>query len=415
MRFWTILLVMVLLLSMILSCSDRKRWNPLDPLNPETKGKPTGLDVVSERHNVTLSWDAFSLDGILGYNVYRLIEGEGKFYNVKFVPADSSRFVDNNLDYDRLVTYRISAVATQYESPQSDGVATTPGPYNYWVVDRYMGYVARLTYDGLHVMTQSLNAFYPLSVVADSVSKTAWVIDGMGYLVKLSSRGMPLLWIEDLIYPTHVALDPFDSVVWICDDSGRRVTRYDTAGNLLGTTDGFGEIVDICWAGPRGGCWVADGENNDVMLISSSGDVEVREENAFHSPHAISNYQREGWMWVADSLGLGRIWLDGRVEKIVEMNRPVAAVSVDQATGNCWVVIELEDGAENEVLKLNVNGDVLTRVEGFRYAQSLAANDFNGGCIVADTGNSRIVRISAGGKVLSSYGGFISPYDIAVE
>lgn len=387
----------------------------MDPKNPETEGRAMGLRVVSERRDVTLSWNAVLLNGVLGYNIYRCMEAEKAFNVIDFVTADSTSFVDRNLPYDQKVTYQISVVTSEYQSPLSDSVSITPGPYNYWVVDYYLGLVARLTYDGLHIIAISQYAPYPRAVAADSVSKTAWVIDKLGYLFKLSSHGEVLMWIDGLTDPDQVVLDPFNSVVWVCDSSRTRMARYDTTGDSLGATRGFGEVRDISLAGPQGGCWVADTKEGNIVHLSASGDREVQVGDSLQSPGAIAYFRNGGWLWVADARRLVRVWPDGNIEKVVNMDHPILSVSLDQNTGDFWVVLELEDGIENEVLKLNVDGDILMRVEGFRFVQSLVANDFNGGCIVADTGNNRIVRLSKDGEILGSMTYFVSPRDISVE
>jgi len=415
MRVWTTILGFVVFLGGIWGCSQRERLNPLDPNNPETGGRPTGLWVVSEKHEVTLSWDPLSLEGVLGYNVYRRQEGEEAFRIVDFASAESSSFQDPDLPYDQRVAYRISAVASEYESPLSDSVSITPGPNNYWMVDYYSGVIARLTYDGLHTFFQTQQTLLPVAVAADSTTGTAWIVDAIGYLVRISDDGQPLLWIDGLTDPAHVALDPLGGVVWVSDDSRTCIARYDTMGNLLGLTEGFGEISDISWVEQSGGCWVADVEGKDVVFVSSSGDREVEVEEVFEYPRAISYYPSGEWLWVADSLRLARVWNDGTTEEVVTLNQLVLSVSADQTTGDCWVIIATGDEDENAVLKISANGEVLTRVEGFYFAQSLVANGFNGGCLVADTGNGRIVRVSQDGDVLGSLGDFYGPWDVAIE
>ena len=56
-------------------CSNRERLNPLDPRNPDTLGRPTGLRVTSNRHRVTLSWEFVEHANVLGISVWRRIEG----------------------------------------------------------------------------------------------------------------------------------------------------------------------------------------------------------------------------------------------------------------------------------------------------------------------------------------------------
>ncbi|MFH1941944.1 MAG: hypothetical protein ABIL68_07540 [bacterium] len=415
MKSWLIFLGVVVLSSTICDCSKRNKINPLDPGNPETDGKLSGLHVVSEKHTATLSWGAVDLEDVLGYSVYRKMEGEGKYGQVAFVAAGLSNYKDGNLDYERNVNYKVSVVVSGYESPLTDSVSITPGPYNYWIVDGYLGFIYRLTYDGLHVISKIQSVLYPYAAAADTTSETIWVVDTLGLLYKLSRTGETLLIIEDLLYPTHVTFDPSAGVVWVCDGYRTRIGRYDTDGNFLGMTTGFDEISDIDYAGDSGGCWVADLKGATVQLVSSSNSIQIRVEDSLESPRAISYFQRGGWLWVADGSRLLRIWPDGRMEEAVDTGLILLCVSTDQTTGDCWAVLESDDGNENAVCKFRVDGYVAAKVEGFRYVESLAANDFNGGCLAADMMNGWIVRISNEGEVLSVFTGLRRPWDIAVE
>jgi len=402
-----------ILLSLTISgCSQRGRNNPLDPQNPETRGRPTGLTVISEKHNVTLTWNSISLRGVLGYRLYRWIWGINSSKKIYFIPSDSSSFIDKDLPYDQKITYRLSVVSSGYESPLSDSVSITPGPYNYWLVDNYDGIVFRLTYDGMHILTESSYIPQPISVSADSFSQTAWVVNSIGYLFKFSSNGKILLTIKELDHPSNVDVDVSNNLVWIVDQSSTSVVRYDLNGNFLGVTRNFGEISDISSAGSSKGCWVADIKEKKIIFLSTDGEEKLSVDCT--APRAVSCYRRDGWLWVADSLELLRIWPDGKLEKIAKLDFPVVSLSTDQRTGNCWGITEADRG-KNQVVKLSVDGTLITKVKGFYYARSLIANSFNGGCLVADTGNGRVVRVSENGSIIGTLDNFFTPWDIAVE
>ncbi len=412
MNIRVIILGMLLFLT-ISECSQRERNNPLDPQNPETRGRPTGLAATSEKHNVTLSWNSVSLDGVLGYNLYRWISGINKSKMVFFIPSDSSSFIDKDLPYDQRITYRLSVVSSGYESPLSDSVSTTPGPYNYWLVDNYDGTVFRLTYDGMHILAESYYISQPISVSADSLSQTAWVVNSLGYLFKFSSSGDILLTVKELDHPSKVKVDVSNNLVWIADQHSTSVVRYDLSGNFLGVTRGFGEISDISSAGSSKGCWVSDIKEKKIVFLLTDGEKKFSVNCT--SPRAVSCYRKDGWLWVADSLRMLRIWPDGKLEKVTDLNSPLVSISADQRTGDCWSITEVDSKGKNQIVKLSVNGTLITKVGGFYYARSLAANSFNGGCLVADTGNGRVVRLSGNGNIMGTLDNFYTPWDIAVE
>lgn len=398
-----------------MGCSNRKRTNPLDPRNPDTQGRLQGLWVSSEKHDVTLNWDPLIMHGILGFHIYRRYDQSAVFENIDFVPSGVSFYTDSGLPYEEKVLYRVSVVTPDYESPLSDSISITPGPYNYWVLDSYLGEVIRLTYDGSHIITRSRFSTYPVALAVDSVSKTVWVVDLMGYIFQISSDNQLVSVIEGLTQPSHIAFQPKDGLMWVGNANGTRLVQMDTAGVILWEVDGFQSISDLEYQGLQGKCWVADEGSGEVSLFSSGGALELRREDPFQYPKSISYYREGGWLWVADSLHLYRIWPNGNVEETVELQQPIYSISVDQTSGECWAILILDDGSENEIIKVGVNGDIIVRARGFYLARDVIANDFNGGCLVADTGNYRVVRLAKDGTVIGFLDDFGAPGYLAVE
>jgi len=353
------------------------------------------------------------MDDIHGYNIYRRRDGES-FENVGFVfkPADS--FIDYNQEYDRMVTYRVSVITDDYESPLSDSVSIIPGPDNYWITDLYGGMVAKLTYDTKHFITYTISLPRPLAVLSDSVSGGVWVLDALGFLYRLSDDAEIITWIDGLVDPGHITGNLLQNSIWISNFSGTQVTRYDSTGLLMGTISGFHEISSIAWADVLESCWVADRNAKNIQLYSLDGNLQIEIDSTMNEPSAISFYQKGSWLWVADSSNLKRVWPDGRVENILDVEIPIRTLSADQNSGDCWIIREPIDW-QSDLLKVTPEGNILVTVNGFYSAQAVQANHFNGGCLVADTGNGRIVRISPAGEILSTLEGFISPWDIAVE
>jgi hypothetical protein len=367
------ILVVGVLCATVWNCSERDRSNPLDPKNPDTEGKPAG-----------------------------------------FALAPASSYTDVNLEYDQKVTYRISVSAEEYESPFSDSVSIVPGPDNYWIADLYGGMVAKLTYDARHFISYTISLPRPIAVLPDSATGGAWVLDSMGYLYQLSADADVVTWIEGLVEPGHITGNYSRSSIWVSNFSGTQISRYDWTGLFLGAFSGFKEIADIEWADVLESCWIADKKAKSIRLYSQDGDLEIEIDSTLTAPSAVSYYQKGGWLWVADSLKLTRVWPDGKVENVLDTDIPIHAISADQTNGDCWIIREAADW-QSDLLKVTPAGIILVTVTDFYSAESVQANSFNGGCLVADSGNGRIVRISQTGEVLSSQEGFITPWDIVVE
>ena len=410
---YTVILIATILSGLIFSCSNREHLNPLDPNNPETEGRLKEVRVTSNKHVVTLRWDAIDHSDITGYSIWRRLEGERDWTLIRVVSPDSISYSDRGLAYYRRVAYRLSVAAEGYESPLSDSVSITPGPNYYWVADYYSGKTSRLTYDGLHTDVTTDAAGYPVAIDADSTAGVVWIIDALGYLVKVTVTGIPLLWIDGLSAPADIILDAIQHTVWISDRSRTSVVRIDTSGIIMGWTDGFSEISEICTAGGDGGIWLADAVEGDVWRMSPEGNRMFSLGDSIGNPSAISYAFRPGVLWIANGVFLLVRWDDGRFESVFEAELAIQALSVQEGTGDCWIVIG--DAGTQSVMKISLEGDVLARLDGFSFIRSLAANPFDGGCLVADAGNQRTVRLSEEGLILGVREGYSEPWDVDLE
>ncbi|PJF32975.1 MAG: hypothetical protein CUN57_03340, partial [Phototrophicales bacterium] len=90
----------------VLGCADRDRENPLDPKNPLTGGKPTGLTATSSQDTVFLRWDRLDITDMVGYNIYRRETNSGNFNLVDLVEPDKNRFADSNLNFETTYEYQ---------------------------------------------------------------------------------------------------------------------------------------------------------------------------------------------------------------------------------------------------------------------------------------------------------------------
>ncbi len=401
------------LMCLAFGCSDRKRSNPLDPRNEETRGKPGGLDVASVGHDVTVSWDEITAGDVTGYGLYRKREGETDFGLLAILPSGTTDYTDPGLPYRSEASYRFSIRAEGYESPLSDSVTILPGPHQYWVTDLYGGGVFRLTYDGRHFLASSLEDIWPVALAVDSVSRRTWVIDATGYIMVLDYGCRAVRWLSGLVDPDGIEWDGVHGLVWIAHRTPSELALYDTLGNPVRTITGFGTISDLCADPDSGGCWVADSDAGRVGLIRSDGIWSVCEDSLFTFPTALSWYGGGGWLWVADSVSLYRFWKDGRSEKTAEFGGLIQSISSDPVSGNCWALVDRGDD-ENEVIQAGIAG-VLSTTTGFYWAQSIAPDPFEGGCLVADAGHGKIVRLSSDGIKVSEFQGISTPWDIRIE
>jgi len=280
----------------------------------------------------------------------------------------------------------------------------------------YMGGVVfKLTYDGTHVMANTVYDIWPVALDVDSVSGFIWVAEATGYLIKLTQSGNAKLWHFGLKDPGHIVCDGTNGIVWISNQLNTQLVRYDTSGIELGVIENFGWISDICKAGLSGGVYVSDSEAKAVMYVFPDGDSIKTVGANFCLPSAISYYHNGGWLYVADSTSLMKVWPDSTVEKAVETEAPIHVLATDQKTGDCWIVVGGQHRNEDSVIKIDSQGNVLVHVQEFTSVTALVANDYNGGCLVLDSGNGSVVRLSSTGLILGTLTGFLGLVDAEIN
>lgn len=226
------------------------------------------------------------------------------------------------------------------------------------------------------------------------------------------------------------------------------------------------------------GCWVADYQNNRVVLIGASSGIEVRQVsglngpvsvgvnlsngmlwiankganqvirvtydsegstltsavNGFSAPNSISVNSLDGSCWVADSANNRVVRLDadtpdgydllsdtGHHREFIGFSNP-SAVSVDPNEGNCWVA----DTANDRIVMLlsgvpdgyDVSADsgFHAMVSGFNDPLSVSADTINGNCWVADTGNNQVAVVAPNGiHIIKRISGFSQPRSVSIN
>jgi hypothetical protein len=397
----------------LLSCSGRDRSNPLDPQNPETGGKVADVRLSAIGHDVTVSWDAVNLSAISAYHVYRKESGAASFSRIGTVPSSRSDFLDPGRSYDAEWNYAVTAqTGAGYQSPLSDSLSILPGPYTFWMCDYYDGSIHRLTYDGRYSITLTRESIWPTAVAADTSRGQIWIADWItGYLYRVNEQGEIELWISGLDNPTLVACDPNRPEIWVVDGDRTRIMRFDGEGQALGVHEGFEYITGLCWSGEPDQFWVADQGLAQIQRIDRSGQVRITYPLSHDAPPVMDSHPEAGWITAVDSLEVMRIHFSGEVDSIATLNRTCYDLSVDRETGGCWMIL-IGPSEADEVIYLNADGGITVRTEGYYSALAVAAVPGGNGCLVADTGHGRMVRLKPDGEILGELAGLVSPWDV---
>ena len=392
-------LVLFVFGTLLISCADRNRENPLDPKNPATGGRPTGFTVLSKQDSVFLQWDAVKLTDIAGYRVFRKISNENDFSLVAVVDANENSFIDTNLTFEVTYQYQISVFGKDFESQRSDIVEITPGPTFYWVADNSKGELVKLTHDAQHEMHRTANFFDIIDIGVNRATGDVWVVDFLNRfssdIVKISSTGQFLLLVESIKAPISLAVNSVENSVWVADSLKNEIVKLDSLGQVIFTNKELSNPFTLAVDSKSGACWVADDDENKVIRIGKDG------ANVFELPHsfdllrAMTFNSEEQSVWVVDNSALWKFNATGDLLFSVSLpDISFSKIAADEGTNDLWALSR----KNSKLVRFVASGAKQVEVSGFLNPRDLAVNFFNHSCMVADSDNDRLVKVNPNGQ-----------------
>ncbi len=410
---FTALLATVVLFS---SCTDRKRLNPLDPANPQTHGRPTGLQVYSIRDSVFLRWDALPLEGLRGFRVWRRV-GSDTFRMIAALPGGAASAVDAPVQYGLRYSYTITAVGEDFESPPSDTVTVLPGPTTVVVADLSEGLVARLSHDAAHPIWRSSLVDYPDALTVDRSRGRVWVADGLdGSIVGMALRdGRFLFRLRGFWRPWNLVLFPSDGSLLVADRYGGVVAKVGVDGDVIWVDDRTERPADVAISS-GGGYWVLDAAKRTVLHYPGpSSAVDKRCPYTLKDPVALGTDAKGLELWVADRSALYHY--DSRLRKwstVATGLQGVRALTVSPHGGECWFADETGVSGQR-VVRIDKEGGLLALSTGWQEVRDLAWSWCDAGVVVADARAGLVVRLDGDGNELGRYEEMVFPTLVAVE
>ena len=160
---------------------------------------------------------------------------------------------------------------------------------------------------------------------------------------------------------------------------------------------------------------MTDRDGGRILRYTWEGSQNLSVSSDLTAPGALAYDPGLGQLWVGDGALLKRVDEQGSVQTIAELEYPVVALAADPVRSECWALLEPRNGYQDIVIRVDASGTVLSRTDGFIYAGSLAVNPDNGDCLVADTGNGRIVRLNSKGEIVAENKAFVEPWAIVIQ
>lgn len=394
------LLFLSVILGVFSGCADRKHDNPLDPDNPVTGGRLTGLSVVSFNGIVFLSWDEIKISDYIGTRVLRATSLDSEFVEIALVAGIANRYDDLHTVFDVTYRYKIQAITDSFESPLSEQVTITPGPSRVWINNGSSGILLQLTHDASHVLFSNNNFFDISGMAIISGGNGVWISDFITkQIAQLTINGEELIRFTFNDAPIDLDYDSTRERLWFLVQNEKRLVFGSTEGDFrVIDSFEFTQPVAISVDQSSGVCWVTDTSEKTVTnfnLADSTGFV-VED---LDQPEDVATYYEDGSIWIADVSSIKHFGFDGGLKVSVGNFNFVYQVNVNQNTGACWA-IDLQSGENNsQIVKMTGDGSIEFRLDGFTNPASIDVDEYDGSCLVADTGNSRVVKISDDGKI----------------
>jgi len=392
-------LLVVFLITLLWGCAKRKHSSPLDPLNPETHGKPPGLQVVSDHHNVILNWPVLALNSITGICIYRSTDSSAAEKIITLPPLKKT-FVDSHTVYNTTYHYSYSLVADGYESPHSEPQSITPGPSFFYVSLASIGQILKLTFDVEHTYKRITRSGFPAVMALAGQGKGLWVADEyLGEIYRLTNSGYPLFSISGFGRITSIDYDTSRLVLWIADSKNKRVVAVDTLGYGKFAITGFEYPRQLRVNQKNGDCWIVDSGQN-VLVHSNRSRSNLQTIRNLAAPKWVSLPEIDGSVWVADSSRVVHISEKGKIESEFSGFIYAYEVEIDPKRNALFVLDQSYGWLGTELKKIGTDGKGQFSLRGFSFPKKMVVDPFDGACVVADTYNSRVVKISGEGKII---------------
>ncbi len=401
------------------ACTERERLNPIDPENPRTGGKPTGLRAIADRDTIQLVWNALPLRDLSGYQIYRRLASASTLQLIAQTSAQVTTFREQSNQFGVPHSYAFTARIGNIETALSDEVTVTPGPTVTWVADSDSRAVIKLTHDGQHEILRSRAFINPFRLRVDQQRGAIWVLDEFtGDFGAISATGDLIGKYDVFSDPVGLALDAETGSIWVGDNNENVLALFDKDGRAQARLDSLPELGAIAFhAGLQ-----------ELWALTSTGGLLLRIDKALRVTRmtllptwrgpvvdmAIMNTTGEAWLAAGDRVV--RINQEGNVVfTSAEEFRFASRLALDQTRGACWVIDDSGEFRNNSsVYKLNAQGVVQFKSDGFERPQGLAVNPFDGSCYALDTLQGRLVKITAEGVATNGYTGFLTPFAIEV-
>ncbi|RKY53556.1 MAG: hypothetical protein DRP89_06025 [Candidatus Neomarinimicrobiota bacterium] len=412
-------LILVFICLFLISCSDREHANPFDPENPDTKGAPTGVSVISNRDSVFLRWNPMEVNDLLYYLVYRMT-GEGDLATYDTVNVSERTFLDTTVVFDTKYSYAVQANTVFNKGTLSDTVSIIPGPYNFWIADFYNYSVKRITYDGVHVIKSDYFTS-PIAIEADPQRNQFLIADYWNKCIYIIDKNfLELLTIDLEDRPVDIAVNSSKGEFYVLFLEHNQLVTYSISGRKFETINLPFDVsfyTYLTYDSVASNVWISgNGADSVFQFVLENSTSVLKVHSGIVNPGKIYADPITGGCWIASDSGIVRI-SDSGVRQIYKTNYYIADLSINPKNGDCYYTgYTLENGFW-ETGYISDQGSVKILGNDYPYLSEIQVVPGEGaqGFIVAQKGTWRIIRFDSTGTEIGELGSFDARLDFALE
>ena len=409
----------------LISCSDRERANPFDPENPDTKGAPTGVSVISNYDTVTVRWNAIDVDDFSYYQIYRSIS---KDTMDGYDSTETNIFIDTGINFDSCYCYSLQANTKHDEGTISDSVCIVPGPVNFWIADFYDFSLWRISYDGAHILG---SAYFtsPIAVESDPQRNQFWVADYWGERLYAVDKNLTVssTTINLDAPPADMAVNSTDGEIYVLLRQENLLKTYFTSGlekESISLPFDVSFYTSVAYDSIGENIWISNEETDTIFqypLIQP--DSAFTSYSGFENPGKIYADPITGGCWSVSDYGIIRIHSADSTDTY-KSDYCIKDISINPINGDCYYT-GYEKGTGNWETGRLVSS------QNFYHEEVVLGNDYpnlNRIQVVPGDGNQgfivvqlyqlytwRILRFDTGGSLIGELGPFNDRLDFALE
>ncbi len=413
-------LYLLLLIILLIGCSERERNNIFDPRGGsdtlDIRLRPTRADSV-----IRFFWSSPSDVRFQHYNLYRKAGNASVFQKHAAIPPSQTTFEEGLNELERTYQYFLTLQGEDGESPPTPVLRLVPSLSQIWIIDQANYQVVKLSFGLQHAFLQYNTLWQPQDVSFSKQHQLGLAAEPAYRYLELFRTDSNGFFAENakIRRPYDSLYDPHNHFFWVSDSIGAvyKIRPADGIENLINST--FKRPVQLELRPPQG-VWVLDRVDNSIVALNHAGAIDQTieaKQQPWKAPVFFQYQPSNGLLYIVNEGSDGDQLLShnpetGMNNELWDANniRLVRFSSFDQTL---WLAINTDSGAK--LLQLSARGQRLSELENFSHITDFRINANNGNIIVCDVGQNKVLHFRPDLTLLGENSELGYPFKVYIE